>query len=116
MSTPPLNSNLAVNPLENIRNSSESGTISANPGVWMLKNWIFEYGMEEKDFLLQTLLFLAAAENAVIHLLDESRHSSHHIRLGILHIVSNLGYTFRIIRLVTHKLVQVVHHSLIDMA
>ena len=42
MSTFPLNSNLAVKPLENMMNSSESGNISAKPGVWMEKYWILE--------------------------------------------------------------------------
>ena len=42
MFTPPLNSKVAVKPFANIRNSSESGMISMNPGVCMAKNCIFE--------------------------------------------------------------------------
>ena len=38
MSTLPLNSNFAVNPFENTRSSSESGTNSATLGVCTVKN------------------------------------------------------------------------------
>lgn len=50
MSVSPLNSNLAVKPLENVRTSSLSGISSTRPGVWIAKNCTLEKGMELNDF------------------------------------------------------------------
>lgn len=49
MSVLPLNSNVASNPFEKCRNSSESENSSTSPGVWIEKNWIFEYGNDVND-------------------------------------------------------------------
>ena len=70
----------------------------------------------EKDTVTYPLQRFSLTIDTVIHLLNEAGDGGHHVRTGVLHVFHHLGNAFGIPSLVTHILVQVIHHPLIHMA
>ena len=69
-----------------------------------------------EEFFLDAFQFLTLAVDAVIHLLDEARHSRHHVGTRHFKVLNHLGNALGIVGLVAHVLVEVVHHALVDVA
>ena len=69
-----------------------------------------------KYFFLEPRQFLTFTEHLIVHLLYEPGDRSHHVWIGLLRIFSHLGNAFGIIYLHTQVLIEIIHHTLVDMA